>query len=322
MSNRNKKIVFVLFLVITLATGALRCSQGEQKEVQKITNFEECASAGNPVMESYPRRCATPDGKTFVEDIGNELEKTDLIRVSKPRPNQVIKSPLNIEGEARGFWFFEASFPIKLFDEKDNLLGTAIAQAQGEWMTKGFVPFRARLEFSTPEANRGVLVLEKDNPSGLPEHDDELHIPVRFEKASTGHLPERKMTRVKVYFINKEVSADPQFDCTRVFPLEREIPKTESVARATLQELLKGPSEEEREKGYMTTINPGVEIQKLTIENGTAKVDFDEQLGYRVGGSCRVSAIRAQIGETLKQFPSVQDVIISINGRTEDILQP
>jgi spore germination protein GerM len=65
-----------------------------------------------------------------------------------------------------------------------------------------------------------------------------------------------------------------------------------------------------------------VRIQSLTIENGVAKVDFDEQLEFQVGGSCRVVAIRVQIIETLKQFPTVNSVIISINGRTEYILQP
>lgn len=34
-----------------------------------ITTFEECAAAGNPVMESYPRQCMTQDGRHFVEEI-------------------------------------------------------------------------------------------------------------------------------------------------------------------------------------------------------------------------------------------------------------
>lgn len=34
-----------------------------------IDSFEECESAGNAVMESYPRQCQTPDGKRFVEEI-------------------------------------------------------------------------------------------------------------------------------------------------------------------------------------------------------------------------------------------------------------
>jgi hypothetical protein len=34
--------------------------------VYDIDSFEECAAAGYPVMESYPRQCRTPDGRTFV----------------------------------------------------------------------------------------------------------------------------------------------------------------------------------------------------------------------------------------------------------------
>jgi len=45
-------------------------------------------------------------------------------------------------------------------------------------------------------------------------------------------------------------------------------------------------------------------------------------LEFQVGGSCRVSAIRAEIIQTLKQFSTIKEVIISINNRTEDILQP
>jgi len=38
-----------------------------------IESFEECAAAGNPVMESYPRQCRTSDGKNFVEVIDTML---------------------------------------------------------------------------------------------------------------------------------------------------------------------------------------------------------------------------------------------------------
>lgn len=125
---------------------------------------------------------------------------------------------------------------------------------------------------------------------------------------------------VKVYFNNDKL--DPEFSCNKVFPVEREIVKTQAVGRAALGELLKGPTEKEKSDSFLTNINSGVKIQSLIIENGTAKVDFDEQLEFQVGGSCRVAAIRAQITETLKQFSTVDNVIISINGRTEDILQP
>jgi spore germination protein GerM len=94
------------------------------------------------------------------------------------------------------------------------------------------------------------------------------------------------------------------------------------VGRAALDELLKGPSVEEKEKGYLTAINEGVKVEKLTIENGVAKADFNSRLEEAVGGSCRVNLIRSQIVNTLMQFSTVKEVVISIEGKTEDILEP
>lgn len=156
------------------------CGDDKGKEdEQVITNFEECIEAGNPAMESYPRQCRA-NNETFTEDIGNELEKTDLIRIDSPRPNQVIKSPLTIIGQARGYWFFEADFPVRLLDADNNELARGIATAKASWMTDDFVHFEAELEFNAPSAKKGMLILEKDNPSGLLENDDQLVVPVKF----------------------------------------------------------------------------------------------------------------------------------------------
>lgn len=145
-----------------------------------ITNFEEC-SEKYAVMESYPRRCITPEGASFVEDIGNEIEKIDIIRINTPRPNQIIDSPLEITGEARGNWFFEGDFPIRLLNEDGSEMGIAIGKAESDWMVEDFVSFTATLEFSAGQNERGFLILEKDNPSGMPENDDALSIPVKFK---------------------------------------------------------------------------------------------------------------------------------------------
>src|SRR3989338_698665 len=151
-----------------------------------ITNFKECADAGNPIMESYPRQCITADGPLFVEDIGNANEKADLIRLDAPQPGAVITSPLTVRGEARGTWFFEASFPLVLVDWDGKIIAEGYAQAQSDWMTEEFVPFEGTLTFTTPSyGERGALIAKKDNPSGLPEHDDALEIPIMFTKNTT-----------------------------------------------------------------------------------------------------------------------------------------
>ncbi len=152
-------------------------------EKNEITSFQDCVNARNPVMESYPRQC-NADGKNFTEEIGNELEKMDLIQIYNPRPNQKITSPLEIEGKARGTWFFEASFPIVLTNWDGLIIGQGIASAKDDWMTENFVEFNATIEFEKPDtqvSDRGNLILKKDNPSGLPENDDALEIPIFFE---------------------------------------------------------------------------------------------------------------------------------------------
>lgn len=102
------------------------------------------------------------------------------VRVFNLDPEAVIKSPMEITGEARGSWYFEASFPIKIYDANGKLLGTAIARAESDWMTEDFVPFKTTLTFSTPTTTTGQLVFRKDNPSGLTENDAEFTIPVKF----------------------------------------------------------------------------------------------------------------------------------------------
>jgi hypothetical protein len=108
--------------------------------------------------------------------------KDDLIIVTSPLPAMTVMSPFVIAGKARGYWFFEASFPIELRDMKGNLLETIIAQAQGEWMTTEFVPFTANLIFTKPTSPMpAVLVFKKDNPSGMPENDDSFSIPITIQ---------------------------------------------------------------------------------------------------------------------------------------------
>ncbi len=145
----------------------------------EINSFDKCIAAGFPIMESYPQQCRT-DNQTFVQDIGNELEKTDLIRIDFPRPNQVVQSPLIITGQARGSWFFEGDFPIELLDDNENIITQNYATAKSEWMTEDFVQFEAEISFDNPATNKGILVLKKDNASGLPEHADELRVPIVF----------------------------------------------------------------------------------------------------------------------------------------------
>ncbi|MBP6904769.1 MAG: Gmad2 immunoglobulin-like domain-containing protein [Candidatus Pacebacteria bacterium] len=108
-------------------------------------------------------------------------QKDDLIVVESPRPGSKVASPLVIKGKARGNWYFEASFPVTLTDAQGNIIKESFATAQGEWMTTDYVPFTTSLTYTLPiGVTNGFLILKKDNPSGEPQFDNQLSIPVTF----------------------------------------------------------------------------------------------------------------------------------------------
>jgi len=126
------------------------------------------------------------------DNTDNGGDKSDLIELYSPKAGQIISSPLMIYGQARGTWFFEGDFPVVLTDWDGLIIAQGYATAQDDWMTEEFVPFTAELEFTTPELyNNGALILQKDNPSGLPENDDALEIAVLFKTDDVTTLEEK-----------------------------------------------------------------------------------------------------------------------------------
>ncbi len=260
-----------------------------------------------------PKKVLAPMPNTNEVNVEPVDDKSDFIKVDKPSAEDLVASPLEIRGQARGTWFFEGSFPIVITDANDLIIGQGIATSSEEWMTENFIPFSATIWFDRPETASGKIILKKDNPSGLKEYDNQLVLPIQFDQNNMA---------VKVYFTNATTGSEEDFDCRYVQALEKQVPYSAGVARAALEQLLKGPSAEDKANGFSTSINPNVKINSLTIESGVARVDFNQQLEYQVGGSCRIASINEQITKTLTQFNTVQSVVISIDGRTEDILQP
>ncbi|MDQ3076745.1 MAG: Gmad2 immunoglobulin-like domain-containing protein [bacterium] len=190
----NQKILIssVLLVVLVILGIVLLFDIGRRapESYLSIAGFQECIDAGYPALESYPRQCKTPDNRTFVEVIPepvatpSEPDATttthSLIRVTSPKPQTIIKSPVIVKGEARGTWYFEASFPLKIVDANGKTLAEVPAQAEGEWMTEEFVPFEVSVPFATSTTKTGKIILMKDNPSGEPERDDSIEIPIIF----------------------------------------------------------------------------------------------------------------------------------------------
>lgn len=231
----------------------------------------------------------------------------DNIVVTSPEFGDVVSNPIVVTGRAR---VFENTFNYILRDSSGKKIYENFAMADAPDIGQ-FGDFAARIPVPLSTTNNlTVEVFEYSAKDG--SVTNLVRVPVTIDSTKTSTL--------KAFFSSSKL--DPQVSCTKVFPVQRTVIKTQETAFISLTELLKGVTTVEKSSGYSTSIPEKARINSVNIRSGTAYVDFDETLQYQVGGSCRVSAIRAQITETLKQFSSIKKVVISINGRTEDILQP
>ncbi|MDP2930245.1 MAG: GerMN domain-containing protein, partial [bacterium] len=155
----------------------------------------------------------------------------------------------------------------------------------------------------------------KDNPSGLPENDDELRVPVILEK--TGKT-------IMLYYYNPELDRDESGNilCSRrgLVSIERKISITKTPIQDAIKLLLQGkPTEEEKARG-ITTEYPleGLSLKGASLKNGILTLEFDDPSNRTGGGSCRVGILWFQIEATAKQFPEVK----SVRFLPEELFQP
>ena len=166
----------------------------------------------------------------------------------------------------------------------------------------------------TPPAAPGPATLQVFSASAKDgTHQFLVEVPLRLESAAAPLATEGGTTTVQVFFARPDGT---------LAPYARQIPKTPSVGRAALEELLRGPTRAEQVAGASGPVPPGARLLSLKIADGTATADFDAQIQEGLGGAIRVALVRQAIERTLKQFSTVRQVVIAVEGRTEGILQP
>jgi len=241
------------------------------------------------------------------------------IQITLPKANAEVSSPLKITGvvNGNGWSGFEGQVgTVKLLDDrflegKGQEMAFGILTATTDWMTLP-TNFETVLNFPTNGAKSGTLIFYNENPSGDPSKLKTFSLPVKFSDNET--------TEVEVFFGNLALSSSSeQNECQRVYKTNRYIGETTAVAKAAIDELLKGVTDAERATGFFTSIPAGSKLNSISIVNGQARADFNA-ITESGGGSCSMAARVAQITQTLMQFPSVISVKLSVDGRTGDVI--
>jgi len=318
-----KRKIFFLVILLSVFVSCFYLFKKEKKTIKTVDSFEECIEEGYPILRTYPETCQTPDGRIFekeVDEIDEELidkvnSKKDLITVNHPQPYSQVSSPLTVLGKARGYWFFEGDFPIRIEDEKGNLMAKGFASTNEDWMTEDFISFEGRLEFDSLTES-GFLVLERDNPSGLEENDDELKIPVKFKK------PQMKTINLYYYDPMKDLDDTDNVICSEagLVAVSREVPISITPVQDAINLLIKGEIlPEEKDRGITTEFPlDGLKLKGAKIVDNILTLEFDDPYFKTSGGSCRSGILWLQIEKTAKQFTGIEDVQF----QPEDLFQP
>lgn len=68
----KKKIIYliIIFIALIVAFSLILGFFGVLPPKSPSKDFNDCAQAGNPILETFPPQCRTPDGKIFTEAVG------------------------------------------------------------------------------------------------------------------------------------------------------------------------------------------------------------------------------------------------------------
>ena len=84
----------------------------------------------------------------------------------------------HVSGEIKGVYFFEGKAQGFLLDENKKVLNTFPLEATSNWLTADGVSFTASIDTTSALPGAGYIRLKNDNPSGDPEKDKFIDIPI------------------------------------------------------------------------------------------------------------------------------------------------
>lgn len=117
-----------------------------------------------------------------------------------------------------------------------------------------------------------------------------------------------------VYFNNSKISKN---DCASVFGVPRKI-ENYSKETGVLLELLKGPTDEEKENGLTSLFSEATTfaLNSLSISGGVAAVNMADISAIipEAKSDCGRKSLISSVEKTLYQFDNINKVVFAING--------
>ncbi|MDB5187767.1 MAG: hypothetical protein JWO50_287 [Candidatus Kaiserbacteria bacterium] len=165
---KSNYILIAILIIVLAAAGYWFATQGSMMTSNTATTTATTTTTADT------NTTGTPGNTTATPALSSK------VHVVLPQPNQSVDPIFSVSGEAPGPWFFEGSFPVQIRDKSNNILQQATAKALGTWTTEGQVKFAVSITVTQFHGPATVILL-RDNPSGMPENDDSVSIPITIK---------------------------------------------------------------------------------------------------------------------------------------------
>lgn len=180
------------------------------------------------------------------------------------------------------------------------------------------------IKVSDEQEQGKVNIIEEDNKKLNEQVSEQAENEPELTTTPATGSATASTTKITAFYPNT-IKNPGALDCSKVFALERNAEKKyDSNIINTIRGLLTALTPEEKAQGFITNIPAGTMLKTVKItDQGVAEVNFTAALN-RIGGSCAVTAARAQIEKTVNRLPGVKSVLICVDGNCnqDEILQP
>jgi hypothetical protein len=156
--------------------------------------YDDCASPCEYLPEFDPLCTQKCIGLCYISRDGKVEPPRELhgdpkkIKFEGFKPNELVSFPIFLNGKVDPIWSFEGVFGVKVLTERKKIITSHYATVNawdpetGERITDKMIDFYGEVYAEPPENEmRGFIRFQRDNASGLPQNDDWVDIPVRFQ---------------------------------------------------------------------------------------------------------------------------------------------
>jgi hypothetical protein len=245
---------------------------------------------------------------------------TAHIELSQPLPLDVVSSPVTLRGRSTAF---EGTVSVKIrADDRAEPLANSFVTGGS---TAELGPFSGQIAFASPgtTSKRSIVLATSSAEDG--SLSEATVVRVRFGQARANGQPAGAcaepparaalapgQTELRVFFSCGGPEASPT-------PAYRIVPTTVGVLRASLDQLLTGPTSGERTAGFASWFTPATFGMVAGVDlaaDGSASVDLADFRKLIPGASSgsATTMLLGQLDATVFQFPTIRSVVYRFAG--------